>query len=67
MWQLSEPGKGHAEGCFLRLKQEELYEEGHGDGNVLDFYPDVSYPGCRAVCLINHLLRSAKKYQAIIS
>ncbi|EKM76500.1 hypothetical protein AGABI1DRAFT_78624 [Agaricus bisporus var. burnettii JB137-S8] len=40
MWQLSEPGKGPAEGCFLRLKQEELYEDGHGNGNVLDFYPD---------------------------
>jgi hypothetical protein len=67
MWQLSEPDKGPAEGCFLRLKQEELYEDGHGNGNVPDFYPDVGYLGYRVLYLIDDLLRSAKIYQVIIS
>ncbi|KXN91811.1 D-amino-acid oxidase [Leucoagaricus sp. SymC.cos] len=40
MWKLSEPGKGDAEGCFLRLKQEELYEEGFGNEAPLDYYPN---------------------------
>lgn len=40
MWKLSEPGKGAAEGCFLRLKQQEFYEEGYGDGTQLDYYPE---------------------------
>jgi hypothetical protein len=42
MWKLSEPGKGDAEGCFMRLKQEELYEEGYGDGVGHNYYPGVS-------------------------
>ena len=42
MWKLAEPGKGAAEGCLLRLQQQEFYEEGYGDGAQLQYYPDVS-------------------------
>ncbi len=41
MWELSEPGKGSAEGCFLRLKQEELYAFGYESERPLDYYPNV--------------------------
>lgn len=41
MWKLSGPGQESAEGCFLRLKQEELYEDGYGGRNPPDFYPNV--------------------------
>lgn len=67
MWQLSEPGKGPAEGCFLRLEQEELYEDGHGNGNVLDFYPDVGSLRHRVLQLVDSLLRSARIYRMINS
>jgi len=42
MWKLADPGKGAAEGCFLRLQQQEFYEEGYGDGAQLKYYPGVS-------------------------
>ncbi|KAJ3570456.1 hypothetical protein NP233_g4390 [Leucocoprinus birnbaumii] len=38
MWKLS--GPGHTEGCFMRLKQQEFYEEGYGDGAQLNHYPE---------------------------
>ena len=42
MWKLAEPEEGATEGCFLRLQQQEFYEEGYGDGAQLKYYPGVS-------------------------
>jgi len=41
MWELSAPGSP-AEGCFLRLKQEEYYGEEKVQPDPLEFMPDVS-------------------------
>jgi hypothetical protein len=43
MWKLSAPGSP-AEGCFLRLKQEEYYRESKAQPDPLEFMPDVSPP-----------------------
>jgi hypothetical protein len=43
MWKLSAPGSP-AEGCFLRLKQEEYYREDRPQPDPLEFMPGVSPP-----------------------
>lgn len=41
MWEMSAPG-GPAEGCFLRITEEELYCQERAQPNPLEVMPDVS-------------------------
>ncbi|KAJ7151015.1 D-amino-acid oxidase [Mycena filopes] len=43
MWELSAPG-GAAEGCFLRINEEEYFAEPIANPEVLQTMPDVRFP-----------------------
>jgi hypothetical protein len=65
MWELSAPGSA-AEGCFLRINQEEYYCQKKAQPDPLDVMPDVStFSRSSRHHPIAHQVDSSKSFHAI--